>query len=135
MKEHKRKYNFETEVRVPGIEEIVKVATDFTEGADNSDKPDPKSNKPGIPSGEPKLDKKMSSMRNQMMKLAEAVAEDDQAVIKQIVEATEEIEKKEEIETIEEEEIKEPEIIVAQSDIAEAEEIEETEGSEEDPTV
>jgi DNA-binding helix-hairpin-helix protein with protein kinase domain len=94
MKEHKRKYEFETEVRVPGIEEIVRIANDFSDGGESNDKPDSKMKKSGMPSGEPKLDKNMSSMRNQMMKLAEAVAEDDQAVMKQINEAKEQNEVK-----------------------------------------
>jgi DNA-binding helix-hairpin-helix protein with protein kinase domain len=131
MKEHKRKYSFETEVRVPGIEEIVRVATNFTEGGKSDNKPEPKINKSGIPSGEPKLDKKMSSMRNQMMKLAEAVAEDDQAVLKQIIETKEEKEIEEEKELIEENEIKEQELTVVENDVAEDED---PKAKEEDPT-
>ncbi len=93
MKEHKRKYEFETEVRVPGIEEIARVASDFSDGKEASDKPETKKKKTSVSSGAPQLDKNMSSMRSQMMQLADAVAKDDQAVQKQIKEVIETVAK------------------------------------------
>ncbi len=78
MKNFKRKYEFETNVPVPGIEEIMKVAANFSEPQENGNKAEPEMNKSKIQaSPSPKFDKGMSSIRSQMMVLAEAVAEDE----------------------------------------------------------
>lgn len=77
MKTPKRKYEFETEVPVPGIEEIMKVASDFSESSEKVEKPMEKKVKTKNAPDGPTFDKTMSTMRKNMMKLAEAVAEDE----------------------------------------------------------
>ncbi|MDD3959622.1 MAG: hypothetical protein GX099_02230 [Clostridiaceae bacterium] len=84
MKNYKRKYEFETEVPVPGIEEIMKIAGDFSDPSEKVEKNREKVLNGKMKTGTPQFDKKMSSMRSQMLKLAEAVAEDEDAVIKQL---------------------------------------------------
>lgn len=77
MKNFKRKYEFETNVPVPGIEEIMKVATDFSEPQEDIDESKVKNGKYARKDTSLKLDKGLSSMRSKMMMLAEAVAEDE----------------------------------------------------------
>ncbi|MBN1891269.1 MAG: hypothetical protein JW780_00670 [Clostridiales bacterium] len=84
MKNYKRKYSFETDVPVPDFEEIVKIALDFSESKEKSGKSEPAGKKSMPKKSVPKFDKKMSSMRNQMMKLAEVVAEDESSVQTQV---------------------------------------------------
>lgn len=72
-----RKFDFDSDVRVPAMDEIMKVASDFS---------DPEATKTTVNLKEalsqnarvaPKLDSEMSSMRQKMRKLAREIAEEE----------------------------------------------------------
>lgn len=72
-----RKFDFESNVRVPEMDEIMKIATDFSEPESTKTTKNLKEALSKNARVEPKLNNEMSSMRQKMRELAIEVAEEE----------------------------------------------------------
>lgn len=84
-----RKYDFKSSVRTPEMDEILKVASDFTDPDAGKTSPNIKETLSQNAKVAPKMGSEMSSMREKMRKLAREVAEEENSSAEAIAENSE----------------------------------------------
>jgi hypothetical protein len=87
-----RKFDFESSVRIPEMDEIMKVASDFSDPEATKTTPNLKEALSQNAKVAPKLGSEMSSMRQKMRKLAREIADEESNVAEPVADNLESVE-------------------------------------------